>query len=96
MGLRGDLRRGIRDVLGLFSRVGYRLTVTDQVFRYACRAVSEGPHTGGATAALAGIEVASERLPIRMIGDGAPQGELAVLAVDDLALPSPPEGLWRE
>ena len=83
-------------MLGLFSRFGYRLTVTDQVVRYACRAVSEGPYTGGATTALAWIEVASERLLIRMIEDGAPQGELAVLAVDDLALPSPPEGVWRE
>ncbi len=90
------VRRGILEILALFSRFGYRLSVADQVVNYVCRAVCEGPYSGGASTALAWIEAACERLLLRMIEDGAPHGEPAVLAVDDLALPSPPKGVWRE
>ena len=90
------VRRGTVPLVALFRRWGYELSVTDQVVAYVCRAVTEGPYSGGPAAALAWIEAACERMLLRLIDDGAPHGEPAVLAVDDLTLPSPPKGLWRE
>lgn len=90
------VRRGILPFVALFQRWGYALSVTDQVVAYVCRAVTEGPYSGGPAAALAWIEAACERMLLRLIDEGAPHGEPAVLAVDDLTLPSLPKGVWRE
>ena len=86
----------IQHLADRFLEFGYHLQVAPQVVGYVTRAVTVGPYTGGAASAAGWIRAAVELALIRMLEDGAQPGDAWVLAVDDLSLPGPPKGMWRE
>ncbi len=91
-----QVSREIQHLVDRFLEFGYHLQVAPQVVGYVTRAVTVGPYTGGAASAAGWIRAAVELALIRMLEDGAQPGDAWVLAVDDLSLPGPPKGMWRE
>lgn len=92
----GAVLRGVRSLQERFLAFGFHLEVTDQVIRYVTHALSSGRNTGGPIAASQWIAQAAEAALIRLLEEGAPVGARFTLARDDVTLPEPARGIWRE
>lgn len=79
-----------------FLRYGYHLRVEKQVIRYVTEIVDSGLYGGGVAAGMSWISAAVEAALIRLLERVATSGTVWVLARDDLSLPDPPKGVWRE
>ena len=90
------LRNHLRELAEQFLQWGYHLRVEEQVIRYVLNMVVGGLYGGGAAAGASWISAAVEAALIRLLESGARSGTVWVLARDDLSLPDPPKGVWRE
>lgn len=90
------LQAHLDDLSGRFLHYGFHLRVEKQVVRYVSEVVAAGQYGGGVVAGMSWISAAAERALIRLLEEGARSGMVWVLARDDLSLPDPPKGVWRE
>lgn len=90
------LQSRLAELAGEFLRYGYHLRVEEQVIRYVAKVVEAGVYGGGVAAGMSWISGAVEGALIRLLEEGAASGMVWVLARDDLSLPDPPKGVWRE
>ena len=86
----------VRAIQRRFLSFGFRLEVAPQVVRRVTEAVTSGFHPGGADTANRWIAEACDGALTRLLDGGAPPLTSYVLAVDDLSLPPPPRGVWRD
>lgn len=85
----------LRPLEALFRRFGYRLEVSDAAITYVIsRTTSADPPRLRSTAGV--LRSAAEALLLRMLSEGAPLGATAVLGPDDVRIPPPSPGVWRE
>lgn len=90
------LQAHLDELKGQFLRYGFHLRVEEQVIRYVSEVVVAGQYGGGVAAGMSWISAAVEGALIRLLEEGAKSGMVWVLARDDLSLPDPPKGVWRE
>jgi hypothetical protein len=90
------LRRHLGELAGRFLQFGIHLRVEEQVIRHVAEVVAAGVYGGGVAAGASWISAAAEAALIRLLEEGPTSGMVWVLARDDLSLPEPPKGLWRE
>lgn len=90
------LRSQLDELAGRFLEFGYHLLVEQQVISYVMNIVEGGLYGGGIAAGASWIAAAAEAGLIRLLESGARPGMVWVLARDDLSLPDPPKGVWRE
>lgn len=94
--LEGVVRRDVRFLRERFWEFGFRLEVTDQAIRYVTDALTSGRNAGGPSAASRWIADAAEDALIRLLDEHAPVGARFILVRDDVTLPEPGRGFWRE
>jgi hypothetical protein len=90
------LRGGLERLADWFLQFGCHLRVEEQVIRYVADVVEAGVYGGGVAAGVRWITAAAEAALVRLLEEGSASGMVWVLARDDLSLPDPPKGLWRE
>jgi hypothetical protein len=94
--IEGAVRKGVNALRQTFHEFGFHLDVTEQAIRYVTEAISSGRHSGGPDAAGRWIADAAGAALIRLLEERAPVGTRYTLALDDLTLPKPGRGWWRE
>ena len=90
------LRARLGEMEMRFVQFGYRLEVEEQVIRYISRVIADGQYGGGVEAGMSWIAAAAESALVGLLDRCARPGTVWVLARDDMSLPDPPRGVWRE
>lgn len=90
------LERSLMPLTEVVTRFGYELHVDPASLTYLTNALAEQQHDLGPRAGIGVLRGAVEALLLRLLDEDAPPGTRIIVAPDDLRVPPPPRGLWRD
>jgi ATP-dependent protease Clp ATPase subunit len=90
------IRSELQPLQALFARFGYGLEVSETAVSYAISRLSSDGQPPRVRSTAGVLRSAAEALLLRMLDENAPIGAAGVLGPDDLSIPPPSPGLWRE
>lgn len=88
------LYSSLAPIQGLFSRFGYRLGASEEVLHYLVNHLIEAGH--GARSGMGILRSAAEEALLALITGNAEIGTVRILQPDDVRIPRPAKGIWRE
>lgn len=90
------MRSELQPLQKLFARFGYKLEISDAAVTYAISRNSLDGRTPRVRSTAGILRRAAEALLLQMLTEQAPVGSARVLGPDDVQIPRPSAGLWRE